>query len=467
MTNLTKNQGASVLTTEAIHTQDDVVFVDKMLSVLDAMRSYVVANNIVDNFKPTNDVEFIKIVTNLNHILTNRFGVKINLLASSNSVLSTNTIFPPEYNVLLGDASVYYQWLSKKYKDAKVEKGAIHDTEKEQEKMYNKIYNSFKSLKSKMETSNVFVDLKNAKIYNAPENMFIFINYMPGMLFSEKIGLDNREILSAILHEVGHNITSIYNSFKHITNTTVVLDAMHETINVRNGSPLDGIKLSYKNLTGKELKSKTVINAAVALKSVYSGVGVNGDDNLVSTSTDAEILADQFAARFLLGDALVSGLLKLGSHSRPNTQVESFMLYIHENALLTVMISIAVWPVAVMMPFYIFGLLVNSVSDLKQYNKTGRVYPDFTKRMLRIKQDSVRQIRLLKDNPSNKATIDKLVEVVDSININLDMFKDNKSLTTKIVESFQYSKDDENLLAFNDTIINLMENDLHHISAKI
>lgn len=466
MTNLINTQ-EPVLTTEAIHTQDDKVFVTKALNIIAELRNYIVSNNVTGNFKPTNDSKYLKIITNLNKIFSSRFGVKFNFITSSNSLLSTNTIYPPEYNVLMGDVSAYYKHLEDIFKNAKVVTGDVTDKEKEKEKVYNKIYNSFKSLKSKLDTSSIYVDLENSRIVNAPSNMFVFINFMPGALFSDRFDLDNREILAGFIHEVGHNITSISNSFRHIQNTTVILDSMHETINNRNGSPIDGIRLSYNRLTGKELKSNNILNATIAVRNVYSNTGFNGDGNLVTTTTDGEVIADQFASRFLLGDSLVSGLVKLGGSDRPNTSVELSINYMNQNILPLLIFALLVGPFAVSILPWFLTLLALSVKQIRQHNKTDRVYPDFNKRMLRVKQDAIRQIRLLKDDKCNKPTVDRLVSIVESVDISINMFKNNKDAISKFIDNVQYTKDDENLLAFNETILNLMENDLHYISAKI
>jgi len=140
-----------------------------------------------------------------------------------------------------------------------------------------------------------------------------------------------------------------------------------------------------------------------------------------------------------------------------------------ENMVINTILIVVLLPfISVLLPFLIFIMLSISVNDLRQYNTTERVYDKFNRRLLKIKQDAIRQMRILKTSGVyNEQTIRKLVDIIENIDKTMLLEKDNKMAITNFIEKFEFSNDSKNLIKFNDSVSNLMENNLHYISEKI
>ena len=196
---------------------------------------------------------------------------------------------------------------------------------------------------------------------------------------------------------------------------------------------------------------------------------MNNDDNFVLTTTDSEALADLFTSRFLIGDDLASGLSKLGGADRPYTEIELMHMSFKENLVINSILLVVLLPLlGILLPMFILIITMTSIGDLKTFSSSVRVYDKFNRRLLKIKQDATRQLRLLKEtNNYNEQTIKKLVSIIDNVDKTIQLHKDNKSSVTKFIEKFEFNKDSKNLISFSDTISSLMENDLYYISEKI
>ncbi len=463
---LLKKYEMGQLTTEAVRTQDDEQFIRDMINHVSLIKKYILDNSLTVESRIDNDIEFKKLINNLNTVMSTRFGLTHKMITSTTKLLGTSVVSPPEHNVVMGATDQYYDFLDKYFKNKKPVSD-VTNLEKDEESYYNTIHNNYKSLKNKLETSNIIVDLKEAKIHNAPNNLIVFI-YFSVDLFNTKYDLTVEEIVAGLLHEVGHTFTTIENSYRHIINTSVLLETIHETVRVKNGSPLDAIKLSYKRLTNEDLKETNVISAAIALKNKYRTVAMNNDDNYVLTTTDSESLADQFTSRFLLGDSLASGLSKLGGGDRPILDIELMHMNFKENLVINSILTILLLPVlGMLLPLFVFILTITNIGELRAFNNTNRVYDKFNRRLLKVKQDATRQLRLLKSSNGNEQTINKLVTIISSVDKTISLHKDNKSSVTKFIEKFEFNKESDKLLTFSDTVNNLIENDLYYTIEKI
>ena len=461
-----KKYGMESLTTEMATTQDDEVLIENLRLLVSQLRSITVN---VTTSKDVRDLETKKVLNAISIVLSGRFGLQFKLVINSKGLLGTHTVTPPNHNILVGDVGKSFEMMQDYFKNSKVAPLTTTDVTNKDDSFYNTIYQNYKNLKKHMETGNIIIDLKGARITNLPSNVVAFIYLNPSLLFSTEYDLTDRELVACILHEVGHNFTSISNSYKHVTNTVTVLDAIQETVRVKHGSPLDAIKLSYKNLTGTELKANNIISATIALKSKYLLVSMNDDDNFVLTTTESESLADQFTSRFLLGGDLATALKKLGGVDREALNVEKAYLSFKENMIINsvIMIVLVRFLGPVVLVFALI-LLVTSIGDLRKFNTGNRIYEKYSRRILKIKQDATRQLRILKESDScPEQTITKLVTIIESVDNLLNLHKDNKTLITKLVEQFEFNKDSNNLITFNDTVTSLMENDLYHINEKI
>lgn len=120
----------------------------------------------------------------------------------------------------------------------------------------------------------------------------------------------------------------------------------------------------------------------------------------------------------------------------------------------------------------IIGILTAYLRKANNYFKKESIYELNQFRLLRLKQDNIRQLRLL-DKKADKELVKKIMTNIEEIDERIkyilytsEALKKNSYLRKVLIEG-QIDKDTKSLLDMNDLVYDLMENDLHVKYRKI
>lgn len=466
------------LTKEMIHTQIDKAFIPLVEAELGTIKTII---NNYDSRKGSDilsDSTVLSKIDNINKILSDRFGYKITVVNRDDGLISTIPVYPPNFSVLNGSAtgfinsmSEYFTGKDKIYASPK----DIKDYSKNVDAVYNNILNSYKALRDQLNKSNVMVDNKNAKINNLPNdyNVFIFMNFSY-LLNAKGLNVSPSELMAGMLHEIGHNFTSFEKSIYSVYNTVLLMDSIQETINNKNTDPINVIKISYDKATGQKEASKNKDTLSV-LSAVYNSLnGKNfGDDKLNQNSRiSAEQQADQFVSRFAYGKELSTMLMKVGITERELTSVE---VENNKGVVTTLVIIMAAGaamasPLVAILPlWYLVFSFGFSVGEIRDYNNHNKIYDTGVRRLLRLKQDAIRQIRLMDKKTIESETIKRLEDTILIINMQVKILTDetNKGFLQKFFDRYQYEYKTKKVVNMVELVEELTENDLHYLNLKI
>jgi len=404
---------------ETISTQDGK-FVDEALLLIDQIRDRREFYNVAGKDVYTNDT-LLRVVKQLETLISKRFKLTTQFLYHGVDVMGYFKVLPNEEN---GLDEGYRKVMDKMMKSRSA------STEYNEDE-FRRTSNALKSLLSKQQESLVkyakknpiVVDRKNATITGVPKDIVHFIAVdWEGNLFKK---CTPREYLAVLIHEVGHMFTYHEYSNKHVQNTTVVIEAFKKIKNPKEfekavtvvSEQLD-IKID-KNTDKKE----TVVRMAKGM------ISVNKDN--VRYYKDAEMLADQFASRFGLADALTSALTKF---TRGTLEIgESITMYRRINMMITALFlgiicggpALAIIYIGLSLAITaIFTLLVGLVIvGVFSSDGTKMPYDSMIDRVKRLKQDVIRQIGELENSDREgtelKDMIRELLAQIDNMSSNL------------------------------------------------
>lgn len=202
-----------------------------------------------------------------------------------------------------------------------------------------------------------FIDLKNARVggYLADVKNYLITDFFT----LKKEGIEARELVAIILHEVGHAFTGLENHHRlTTTNSTIadILDSLNDN-QVERAQYIFKKHFNEKDLESSYLGNKNEIVdfygklAGVYLKEIRSQF-INGKYD----QTNFENLADSFASRFNVGKELVSGLEKLHRNhgvTYENTRSVFFTLMLLD-VLVSILVLVVLGPFAVVLAGYLF-----------------------------------------------------------------------------------------------------------------
>lgn len=233
----------------------------------------------------------------------------------------------------------------------------------------------------------------------------------------------NEEYAASILHEIGHIVTAIiYSMYTGVTsylleNMTRVIDGSAD-FSLRkkyftNLEALSGLSDEdfYKIADGTDKNGVAIDILDYVLARCTQQLGFN-----IFSSISAEALADQYAARFGAGKALVTVLDKSnrlnGAHGLNSNKTTI-------NVLSGVAAGLALIPTPITTSIGVF-VLVSLLLYLPQVDET---YGPVKMRLERILQDNIEQLKLAKDYPD---TVNALLAQNDEIRIILKEYTDKR-----------------------------------------
>ena len=462
------------LTHEMIHSQTDTAFLKEVEDRLSGIKNFVIQED-VRNIKYLLDNEtIVKYLKEINQILTKRFGFEINIINRAGSGLSTIPVYPPHFNVLNGESINFLKDLSSFFnsKDMlnKIFKKAsdIKDKDNDSNDVYNNIYKSYKALKDTLDKNKVSVDLKNARINNLPKeyNVFIFVDICY-ILHNKGQNRQPQDIMAGILHEIGHTFTAFEKSIYSVYNTMVLLDTIREVNNNKNNDIINVLEITNQRLGFKSDKKGDTINALTAISDALSGYSFTDDKTRQNARISSEQQADQFTSRFGYGKHFIEGLDSYGyTFYRANGTLE--MDYEQNKPGIIILFIFLMFYFPVGIPIMIFMVLSNQ-SEVQNYNKFDKKYDGEIRRILRIKQDAIRQIRLLDNKTMEKEFIKKLEDTITFADFRIDILSNpnNRNFLNKFFDKYQYDSTTKKVVNMLEISESLMENDLHYLNLKL
>lgn len=280
----------------------------------------------------------------------------------------------------------------------------IVDLDGNEEKIYNKYVESIARMNKAVGGGVVRVDNKTARITGIPKGVRVTV-ISDFFLLVNTCKLTGEELTAILLHEIGHAYTHIEYSIRSVRNTQVILDSISEyTATSTRG--VDGMlsKLN-KDLGGDdtELNGMTQVTAIGRVMDRYMKTSLSMSDSTHSI-TDSEQLADQFATRFGMGVSLAEALVKLttaGVKIERDTLYTFLLINIFYSGLYGIFLGIGViggitvGVMAMALAYCVILITQGVIAALTAGGaKTGVAYDSGDRRLRRIRNDVIRQIRL-------------------------------------------------------------------------
>lgn len=306
--------------------------------------------------------------------------------------------------------------------------------------VYKKFKQSFDKIEETMNTKGIVIDRERAKVIGLPGDYEIIL----GIDISDFVwdySIQPQELTAILLHEVGHAFTHLEYSYRAIATTSVMTDTILENISTKNRSPKEAIKIAYERATGEKINSKDLeginpISTVIYLTEKFTRY-ITGHN--VHSYTDSEQLADQFAVRFGQGNYLASALAKfgkdvemvfgaggihsvnVGGNSVAMLPMVGTIIFV-DLLILLILICIALplgFLFVLLAPIILFAAISVIFAIIYRVLFSGQsavereTYDENRRRLERIRNDMIRQLRTSK---LPKKTIDNLVSLIENVN---------------------------------------------------
>lgn len=412
-------------------------------------------------------------ITKISEVLSKRFNFNISLTLEPSMNACTTVTVPGSLSILSNS-----DWMVslKEYFDKK--KGMIYkdiktmsDFKRNVDDYYNQLYKNVKAFDKILDNFNISIDLKNATISGLPKDYWLLMRADFCYLLNRKgNNLSPDELIAILLHEIGHNFTTFEKLYFNIRNSAVILDAIRDTAN-------NGVKdiPSILKIVSKKMGNNPNKNSMELLVDLRRTTIGSLPGEVVQYNNEQQ--ADQFVTRFGLGAPLATGLTKYGAWVRITnaTLVDKIETAVSTGIVLsllvipTIMVPAAFVAATVLLAttvgMYISNQLTNLTNNIQAKQSDVAYEMDYT-RTLRIKQDLIRQVRIL-DKVKDKLLIKQILESVEIIDEKLVFIENliekvkNNSWIERYIMARQFSDKQKSLIEMNDLVQELMENELH------
>jgi len=416
-----------------------------------------------------------------------RFGINLKTMETKEVLLAVQTTTSANYNILAGNVADNYTRI-RDMVGAPKEGDGVKSTDTDVGNWVNVLKTYQKSIDAvdkELELSGITIDLKNAKIYGYPKKALAVIVINPVALIDD-VNMDAKMLTAAYLHECGHIFTHLEYASRTTNDTTILIESLLSELG-KNKTPLEAIKLSYSKTSGGDTISEAtnIPTAVVGITSKYindlRSMGGNAYLN-----KNSERIADQFVTRFGLGDELVSALNEIHKYTE-SKGLKSVILdtgsvllkMLHVSVVLAILIPplglilgvvtlAAMWYLALYLlsGFVLYTLFMSIVAIMDGGIDTEFPYDSPKRRVLRIKNELVRQLRANKTDKKVTAAILSSINTLVDVANRLD--DKNEEFIYRFIGLFSsYSSDQNEMRKLDDGIEDLLNNDLHIASNKL
>jgi hypothetical protein len=417
------------------------------------------------------------LISRLDTNIKKRFGLKTTHVSTNSSNYSIFTAPPKSFNVLNSDIVQYYDYIKEYFENKTTKPETTNDIkhESQYESILNNWMTSVDKLEKILETKGVIVDLHKAVIHGLPDDYTLYMFGDFHYLIND-LKLSDREIVAIIMHEIGHGFTHIEYSYRSVKNTAVLVDTLKDNILNKNKSHRDALIIAYETAFKDKLtpeESKNVISVSIAVMNKYIRNSAYMSES-PHAYTDSEQVADQFAGRFGLSADLAVALSHITGSNGFGMDETTLILFIYSGMMMIyVIMSLGVIGIPIVIGTaiigYFIGYMITTILNafiFKGDTSAAYTYDDNKRRMIRIKNELVRQLRI-SDLP--KEDIGRFLSSIKTVEDLINLAPENKKklmdkiyiFFSKDAKLFQQTKYAEQLIE------DLLENDLHVAAAKI
>lgn len=417
----------TTIATEAIHPQINDPVITKMLDIIANLREAYKNND----YSYSNSLERYR--KEMSKTITDRFGFNIEMMyldENTNEIAYTYPIVLRPVNAISGYSVELVEALQEalnEYSKEDIDKSLNHTVEDRMvsEGDWTKLALSYaKSMEAYTDIKKmaaIDIDLKKAYVHNFPKDLTGYIGFnlnllrpIPGNPNAE---ITDKELLAIIWHELGHNFSSIENTYKGVRNTIMLTETIRDEMLKKNRSKEETIKIIYKKMTGKVDKGNELLDTTYNLMiEQLAGEYMTFSDLSVS---DNEMLADLFSARFGLGGECVSGLTKIQeSWGGYHTFSKQILNLVTVFGITTGITALGIFTGGLVLGA-IAGVFSGLIGGILNYNK-GYTWYQFRhdidyERLRRVKIDLIRQIKNHNLSTNNKKDLLELLDQTEKL----------------------------------------------------
>lgn len=319
----------------------------------------------------------------------------------------------------------------------------------------------------------LYVNTKEAKVYNLPKDYTGYIYLNIPMLKEYKF--TTRMVTAGILHEVGHNFSSIENAYKSVNSSLVLLESITEGFKKGKSIQTSIIK-GYESITNEKINPNTPTDKVLAaLAEMEARRTILGNGRDYNYFTDFERAADLFASRFGYGAEVVQMLKIVGpgidrseggfAHTIIGTAGFLTCMWIAIYTLIYIYPSLFL--LAILSAFNISKAIYSLLNPTEYDDNVKKTYDTMYVRMEKMKLDLIRVIRTTPnlDNLYKKRIIEQF-ESIEKVLQNTN--KPSMSFVLKLHTMMSSSRKRLFDMKQSDHMIErLIENELHMASTKI
>jgi hypothetical protein len=468
---------------EMIHVQINDPVIGKLETCFENIRDVARRDNLItiNDFIRSNGVKIL--LEKLDEILKDRFKIRIVHNISSVTLYGIMPVSPFNLNVLKEDNMDVYTTIKERL-------GSSSDLEARgyagmdgmrYDNMFKNIVKATDKLDKILKDSNITVDYDNAIIYGLPNNFIVDALFDPTACFVKVNDMDyftNAELVAIVLHEVGHQFNIISNTYKTVKNSQVLLHNIKEQLSSKGKSYNDALTISYEKTFGIKIQSPTAkLSGQVAMITITTQF-IKDTFNLseLNEDKDNERLADQFASRFGLGSELGSVLEKMHRGYKNNyfRSRESIVLsYMSVGFFILFLLFEIAEGGGILLAITVVSIIVSMILSIYysyitygNTNQSPDKYDDMKNRVLKLKHDSVRQLRTLNDKNYINRTLTKIDELDRLIAL---VPGENVGMLDTIMRFIRRSsaKKYMDISDLNRLVESLQSNDLYIAAAKL
>ena len=399
-------------------------------------------------------------------IICKRFGMNFKHISASEGTYgvfttssTVNNVLDPYKEYVYSETEKCLRQCSKTgecYTGKKQEE--INDHDEDWGSILARLLENVKKVNEMINTKGIEIDFQNARVKNFPKDVTVFVVCDIVTLFRE-FNVEPEEITAFLFHEIGHQFTHLSESYRTVTNVTILLDTMHNEYS-KNKDIRETIIITTKKHSNKNIDEDNFTQVLTELTNVCIKY-MNNDD--VYSYTDSESLADQFSTRFGLGKYLVTGLDKLNMkieeiYGGPIMQIFNVIVTLFVTAFFVLLFAI---PASLLTIIYMSLLIaVGSVVYtmlLCGSDASMRTYDDDTHRIKRVKFDMIRQLRETDLDKKVKKQIINDIERVEKI---LSKYPNSKYILERLGDVMPWNIDSFTLTRLSKELEELSENNL-------
>jgi len=468
-----------VIALENIAPQLEDPIVDVLVKYIADIRALLIKHEINTSDAAFNNKDIAVLFGKIDTALTNRFGVSFKHFYNTFEIAYAIMPIAPYNNHVFNDRLYYaYNDLIKQAKHIKAADDYMPDNSD-----FRKFIKVASESVTEMKEAEVIIDFKKAKIHcdkpiNLPLTLDIAVVFFPSQLNTN--GLTDREIVTCMLHEVGHAFTYLEHSSRQVKNILSITDKINTSLNVKNESPRKTMEIVYSDSVNKG-KTDSQYKLAIVIRTIKEII----DTSITHYgSSDAERLADDFAINFGLGKELANirdmfhrtqlrvKYFKLASNLYvPKTLI--YLLLVELFLGLLASASILLIPLLILSDAVIIGFIVGLIAHgLTRGNEVKREYAVTKKELINIKLEL---INIIKQTDKHNVATEHVISAYNEVKELIDRQDEENTMLTvnfayKTICDYIFgapntkAMDVNRILSLTDELIN---NDVYMASAKV